>query len=410
MLTKWISVDTHYTRSINLERDTNSLDVLQAYIPTTRTVLMLEKIIQTFEKQNTPRSWSLIGSYGSGKSSFANFLSHLLNKKDRTVAISILAKINTELAQKFEALQATTSRGHLVILLTGSPASLTHALVHAMHQAAQNFFGKKHPIIRQLFTATKDKQNTRNIIELFKKLQTAVIDVNGSGILLIIDELGKFLEYEARHSSSNEIYLLQAIAEFAEKESKANLLFVVLMHQEFEQYAKGFGNHLRNEWQKVQGRFESVNFSESSEQTLRIIATAFKNTLNQNKTHLIKQHVEKIACVLVEQNALPKGLDVTMAKELFAQCYPLHPLCLLILPVLCQKVAQNERTLFSYLGSTELHGFKDSLQRLHAIGEWILPWEIFDYFIQNQPLATLDHAINRRWIEVVIALERLGYA
>jgi hypothetical protein len=80
----------------------------------------------------------------------------------------------------------------------------------------------------------------------------------------------------------------------------------------------------------------------------------------------------------------------------------------LILPVLCQKIAQNERTLFSYLGSEESYGFKDSLSRLKNINDWILPHDIFDYFIQNQPTSTSDHLTHRRWAEVVTALERLG--
>jgi hypothetical protein len=98
MTEEWISVDTHYTRSINLERDANSKDVLKTYIPTTRAFLMLEKVTQTFGKKTCPRSWSLIGAYGIRKSSFANFLSHLLAKEDdnRSVANQVLNKANAD--------------------------------------------------------------------------------------------------------------------------------------------------------------------------------------------------------------------------------------------------------------------------------------------------------------------------
>ncbi|MBK8605115.1 MAG: hypothetical protein IPN87_19385 [Saprospiraceae bacterium] len=82
----------------------------------------------------------------------------------------------------------------------------------------------------------------------------------------------------------------------------------------------------------------------------------------------------------------------------------------MILPTLCQKVAQNERTLFSYLGSQEYFGFKDGIKRLKHVGEWVLPWEVFEYFIENQPSATTDHITHRRWAEVITATERLGDA
>ena len=98
------------------------------------------------------------------------------------------------------------------------------------------------------------------------------------------------------------------------------------------------------------------------------------------------------------------------ATKLFQSCYPLHPVSVILLPMLCQKVAQNERTLFSYLGSREQHGFQDSLSRCLKVSDWIYPWEIFDYFILNQPTALTDHFTHRRWAEVVTAVDRLGDA
>ena len=39
---------------------------------------------------------------------------------------------------------------------------------------------------------------------------------------------------------------------------------------------------------------------------------------------------------------------------------------------LSQKLAQNERTLFSFLGSSEQNGFQDLLHQIE-VGEFILP-------------------------------------
>ena len=101
-----VQVDTHYTRSINLERDAESSDVLRAYIPTSRAVQTLDKIAQTFNQKSMPRAWSLVGPYGSGKSSFAAFLAHLLENQERTnsvLAEEILQRHNPEVAEKFTA-------------------------------------------------------------------------------------------------------------------------------------------------------------------------------------------------------------------------------------------------------------------------------------------------------------------
>ena len=406
-----IQLDTHYTRSINLERDANSSDSLRAYIPTSRALQTLDKIADTFNQNAMPRAWSLVGSYGAGKSSFAAFLAHLLeNRESRALAEQKLQQYNRPLADKITAHTNETS-AYCIVLLTGSSESLSKRFVTALYQAALRYWDEKpHPaIIHALEKATLHPPATTEIIALLKKLQSAISEEKGLGILIVIDELGKFLEYEARHQGVNDIFLLQAIAEHAAKGNAANILLVVLMHQAFEQYAKSLGETQRNEWSKVQGRFETIPFLESAEQTLRVMAAAFSNNLTDEQRQDITHQTTNIVEVLAKQNALSTGLTVETASEILSACYPLHPMAALILPTLCQKVAQNERTLFSYLGSQEAFGFKDSIEQ-KQLGEWVLPWEIFQYFIENQPLATTDHLTHRRWIEVLTAIERLGDA
>ncbi|MDH5573527.1 MAG: hypothetical protein OEY89_17315, partial [Gammaproteobacteria bacterium] len=221
------------------------------------------------------------------------------------------------------------------------------------------------------------------------------------------------MEFEARHRNANDIFLLQAIAESAYKPNFVPLHFVVLLHQAFEQYFQGLGEQLKNEWKKVQGRFESVPFLESTEQTLQILSACFASNFDENVSTRISAQCDHLVKSLAAVNALPSGLSVATARKLFKNCYPLHPLTLLLLPTLCQKVAQNERTLFTYLGSQEPNGFVDTLNRLEITDKelpWIMPWEIYQYFILNQPGLTTDHATHRRWAEVVTALERLGDA
>lgn len=408
-----IQLDTHYTRSINLERDADSSDVLNAYIPTSRAIQTLDKIAETFHNKSAPRAWSLVGPYGSGKSSFAAFLSHLLeghNLETHLLAETILQRHNAPIANKITT-HTKRSNAYCIVLLTGSPESLSKRFVEALYQSALRYWSEEQtPIVQELEQSRHQTLTTTEIISLLKRVKQAVSKKSGKGILIVIDELGKFLEYEARHHGANDIYLLQALAEAAYQGGDANIFVVVLMHQAFEQYSKGLGEDLKNEWVKVQGRFETIPFLESAEQTLRVIAAAFRNQLTAEQQQDIKGQVTNIVEVLAQQSALFPGLSVEPAIEILTQCYPLHPMAALILPTLCQKVAQNERTLFSYLGSQESFGFKDGVNRLKRIGAWVLPWEIFEYFIENQPSATTDHITHRRWAEVITATERLGDA
>jgi DNA replication protein DnaC len=130
-LQKKIIVNTHYTRSVNMERDAGSLAVVEAYIPTSRALRTLERVVASFGEHQAPRAWSLVGPYGSGKSSFAVFLSHLLSdSRDTTTkaAHAVLARTEPSLAKKISG-EIDKSNGYCKVVLTGSPAH-RHPLSH----------------------------------------------------------------------------------------------------------------------------------------------------------------------------------------------------------------------------------------------------------------------------------------
>jgi hypothetical protein len=174
------------------------------------------------------------------------------------------------------------------------------------------------------------------------KLQESVSRAEGRGVLVVIDELGKFLEYEARHRGATDIFLLQALAEHSVRKETAPLILVVLLHQAIELYAQSLGEQLKNEWKKVQGRFETIPFLESTEQTLRVMKAAISAELPKALKSVIEKETGQIARTLADLGALPAGVSPKDAQDLFKSCYPLHPVSLLILPTLCQRVAQNE--------------------------------------------------------------------
>ena len=129
---------------------------------------------------------------------------------------------------------------------------MSKRLIKGFADAASEYWrtvpGKKPKIINDLNAAVIADVSTSESISLVMKLQEKLENTSCKGILLVIDELGKFLEYEARHYGANDIYLLQSLAEHACKGSEVNLFLFVLLHQSFEQYAKGLGENLKNEW------------------------------------------------------------------------------------------------------------------------------------------------------------------
>ena len=110
--------------------------------------------------------------------------------------------------------------------------------------------------------------------ELFAEvLGTACSGGEVGGLFLVLDELGKLLEYAAAHPSSSDLYTLQCLAEFAARAPQPFLILGVL-HQDFSLYADRLTGRERAEWDKVRGRFEDIAFEEPADELLRLVAEA----------------------------------------------------------------------------------------------------------------------------------------
>ena len=129
-LAKLVKVDNWFSRSINLERDSFSIDAINAYVPTSTSIKTLKSLLATFNNKKIARSWSLIGPYGSGKSSFGIFLNALLqpaSSEQFKLAIEKIDELDSELAKAFHK-KLHKSEGCVNILLTGSYDGLTKKL------------------------------------------------------------------------------------------------------------------------------------------------------------------------------------------------------------------------------------------------------------------------------------------
>ncbi|WP_028487507.1 hypothetical protein [Thiothrix lacustris] len=411
-LSEQIRIRAGYTRSVNLQRDVGNLELVKAYLPTAKSLQALEQVALSLGGAPADRALALVGPYGSGKSAFALFLSALLAAADdpmHRAAMAVLGQHEAVKALLPHFSQATTGkRGFLRVVVNGIPASLSKQLLAAFAEAmAQQGMDEKlcQKIHKASQEATPPAMN--RVMALIEEIQLEWAVLDGSGVLLEIDELGKFLEYEAYHPQNREIHLLQLLAEHAHQGGDAPLHIMVMLHQSFEHYTQRLGKHLRDEWQKIQGRFNTLAFLEPAEQSLRLVAAAFDSRCALPPD--TQAQLEAWVAVLAAEGALPHGMDKHNAQDLFAECYPLHPLTTLILPVLCQKVAQNERTLFSYLSSQEPFGLRFRLAQLR-LGEWVMPADLYDYFMLNHPGGFSDPLTYHRWVEVVTALERFDVA
>ncbi|MCY7276089.1 MAG: hypothetical protein LH702_20710, partial [Phormidesmis sp. CAN_BIN44] len=213
-------------------------------------------------------------------------------------------------------------------------------------------------------------------------------------VLLVLDKLGKNLEYAVNHSGTQDLYLLQQIAELRYK-GKYQVHFVGMLHQSFAGYSERLSAIEQNEWTKIQGRFENLQFTESANQMTRLIGQAIEQS--DNVAFICAQKAK------VWFKALkPVFVDQGIAERDLSAAYPLHPITALVLPTLCTRYAQNDRSLFTFLTSQEPHGLTEFLTS-RTLDDDQVPTlqlhQLYDYFVESA--TGLASRINlQRWVEI----------
>jgi hypothetical protein len=413
---KLISISPRFARSISLVRDAHRTEALEGYIltPTGRDVL--HRLSNALRGDSPTRAWSITGPYGSGKSAFALFAAQLLSGEPgiRNLARRFLAARDADLWEQFFGTSGPLHRraGRLCpVLVTGSRQPLEKALAAGLAFSLRAIAQRgRPPQIVELLERIADGTSVSKtaIVTLFEEAGDYLERFGhaAEGILLIVDELGKFLEYGATNPEQGDVFVLQELAEAATR-SKRPFLFVTILHQALDRYAEHMSGRRRAEWAKVQGRFEDVAFEERTEQLLRLLAQAIKHTGEEARLKPLRRRAKTLA---QEADALEMRIGSMSAGELrgcLESCYPLHPLTALILGPLFRQLAQNERSLFAFLASSEPFGFQEFL-RDHTLTDGTYRLDhLYDYVMGSIGPTLFAQARGKLWAEVQSALDRL---
>lgn len=384
-LTEFIQVRQSGLRSINVEQDVSRASIANAYTFTPQARSTLARILNRLAEQGAPsRAWTLTGPYGSGKSYFSLFFmnllcSHLPAHKQVTDQLERDDLFLSEQVAAYARLSDT--KGFLPIPITGYRAPLQDCLLRGIGRGLAALLPNK--TISAWYENLQEVSatvNSRQIIGHLQALSDIVCspELGYSGLLFILDEMGKPLEYLANHPGAGDIYLLQELAEFVDR-SPTPIVFVGILHQGFERYAGHLDMTTQREWAKVQGRFVDIAFQEPPHQQMALLAHAI---VHAKETPEISRLMANYAEDALENGWKPPLVSAGEFGALCRQAYPLHPTTLVALPHIFRRLAQNERSLFSYLGSLEPLGFQEFLQT-HQLPDVVQLHHLFDYLVAN---------------------------
>ncbi len=475
-----IKASASFHSSVNIAYDFDNVKKIQDFIPTSEGIRFIDESIQSAQLSSNPhRSRILIGAYGKGKSSIVleaiSFLHN--NPQNRKALDAAIERIQKKDPQAAESIRQYVKSGKrlLPVIINGNSSSLSQSFLYALHSTLKknefrNLMPETHfeaaartiekwerefPDTFKRFNATAScksnafKNALRNFSpkhlqefeELYPQLTAGssfnpfegfdIVDIyenvarklaeskRYSGIYIVYDEFGKYLESSITHASIKDIKLLQDFAERADRSGKNQLHLVLICHKEIENYIDILPKQKVDGWKGVSERFRHIRLYNNYSEIYGLVEAAISKDKEKWKSFR-KRHETAFKAVgakwFGKQSLLFANDPASAQQAILYGSYPLHPVTTYILPRLSEKIAQNERTLFTFLCGNERNCLASLAKKTDFETESkdkkfpiFAPDILFDYFesqLQNEPYAS---EIKKHYIKASAILRELEH-
>ena len=302
-------------------------------------------------------SYTIIGSYGTGKSSFLLALERdLMGGKQ----YDLLNPSELSEKKKFEVLKIVGDYKELSVLLSQK----------------LSVDGTADSILDELKTK-------------YNKLKS-----RGKFLVIFIDEFGKVLEHAAKNNPERELYFMQKLAEFVNVPSR-NILLLTTLHQNFNAYSRKLNEVQKEEWTKVKGRFQELVFVEPIEQLLYLASTQIDASRTMQNDDSV---IDSLASLAKKTGFVSQNFSEATALALA----PLEPFAAYVITQAIQRYGQNERSLFSFLnarGRNSLSEYEGKIYQLQCCYDYIY-YNFYSYLKEA-------NADSMQWSSMQVAIERV---
>ncbi len=396
-------VPERFMRSVHLERDFDDSQFLSRYVLTPPMQALLSRIVGGVQPGSAHRAWRITGDYGTGKSSFALMLARLLHDPTSPSIELIREAVEEEgRASLFDGVRM------LPILVTGAREPLVPSVARALRRSLERLRGRRRKTrVLEDLEAQADavilSADHSQLLDLLEQVGCYSTKRGWSGVFLVLDELGKFLEYAALRPDKEDLYILQRLAEGAARDRGFALVVLGLLHQGFHAYAESLPSTMRQEWEKVAGRYGEITF----DQPLSHVTALVSQALNINET-LVPRDVDK-AVHAVHAATLRTGWYGSPEWTPSAlDLYPLHPTVLPVLVRFFARFGQHERSLFSFLLSSEPFGLQSFAARPANGHTWYRLPDFYDYIRGTFGYQLSASSYRGHWLRIVETIDGMS--
>lgn len=466
MTREMISANQNFHTSVNIDFDLYDDEKIKTFVPTISACQLIEKLFMSVAPGSSNRAKVLVGAYGRGKSHIVLVTLALLSRKQPKLFSGFLKSIRKPLPG-FEVYlneYLHDDRRLLPVVITGNTPDLAQSFLQALFVSLrQNNLERLMPTtnveaaISAIETWRDDYPQTllkfedyighsyehhidalraydlnayRSFLELYPKLTSGgvfnslsgldVVDVyctvstelkkhGYNGVYVVYDEFSKYLETNISEATINDVKLLQDFAEKCNRSNDTQMHLLLICHKDISNYIDGkLPKERVDGWRGVSGRFEHIEIRNGFGQSYELIAS----TITKDKA-LWSSFERKNSKLLAQLEATAIATNLISednSRAVVRGCYPLHPTSTFLLPRISEKVAQNERTLFTYLTTGERSSLlNDYLQAQGSSLGFITPDKLYDFFeplFRKEAYTSETHSLFSLTSRILVRLDR----
>lgn len=466
-----VQVDNRFQKSVNLFLDLDNPDKVEGYIPTLSSLEVLRQYVTNVAEQTQNRANILIGPYGKGKSHLILLLLQLFRKDSSAKVDKVLeriAQVEEDTALYIRQVR-TQTKPLLPVLVDVGEESLNQSFARALYCALEReglqdvtpdtYYSKAvdkiaewkrdFPDTYTQFGQLLKKQDTSvsQICKQLKKLDGKALQIfinsyplltAGStfepmlvtkarelyqsvndtlcrsygygGIYIIFDEFSKYIEGYQGGGFASDMKVIQDICELADKSSLEQQLHITLIaHKSIREYGKSLSRERIDAFRGVEGRLKENLFVVSAKNNYELIRLAIRKK---------EPEFENVYRIPACQKLIADSYHLPCYEELFREkdyeeivgygCYPLVPAATYLLLRISERIAQNERTIFTFLAGNQKHSLRGYIAvASHKLEDYIGADLVYDYF--DKLLMESDHStlIHNEWLKADYALSRV---
>ena len=458
-----VKINPIFQSSINLAFDLGNESKIDQYIPTTDVCNVLALYFDSIldEKKATSRASVLVGPYGKGKSFLMAVLLYLISADHDSVICKRLVEkigvVSPELKEKIDSFEKLGLR-LLPIIINSDYSNLNQAFSIALNDSlARENLSNLMPVSAYdvagnvLKRWIEDKAATSTIVSIcegrvgytvsevqrglshydsnayeafcqlyecvtyglkfnplvsdditrtFSDVVSAIEEKGWNGVFIVFDEFSKFVGSDTPSLNAG-LKVLQDVFELATRSGRSNQIHIsCVTHKTLSEYGRGLGEGRRNAFRTVEGRVKEIFFTSSIGENYQIISWALKKAPEFDSWFNGFMLSEQVYSVIEESPQLFADIN---HEILFKGCFPLNPFAALSLISLSEKIAQNERTLFTFIADNDVNSLNTFI-RTSDVG--LLGADaLYDYFT-NQMEKDEDWEIRRIYRVCKNALRR----